>query len=74
VRKEIPKSSEEAVVCVFCGRAGHLDEFCFRRKRIEKRCFNYARNSYRDEFSDFLPHFYSRASPRTSSCAVSFLS
>jgi hypothetical protein len=33
-RKETPKPREEAFVCKFCGRAGHLDEFCFRRKRI----------------------------------------
>jgi hypothetical protein len=36
-RKEIPKPREEAFVCMFCGRAGHLDEFCFRRKTIERR-------------------------------------
>jgi hypothetical protein len=29
-RKETPKPREEAFVCMFCGRAGHLDEFCFR--------------------------------------------
>jgi hypothetical protein len=23
-------------ICMFCGRAGHLDKFCFRRKRMEK--------------------------------------
>jgi hypothetical protein len=65
-------------ICKFCACAGHLDEFCFRRKRIEKRRFDYARNSYRDEFIDFSPRsyshapprFYSRASPRTSSCAL----
>jgi hypothetical protein len=34
VRKEIPKLREEAFICMFCGSAGHLDEFCFRRKRI----------------------------------------
>jgi hypothetical protein len=45
VRKEISKHREEAFVCMFCGRAGHLDEFCFRRKRIEKRHFEYAKNS-----------------------------
>jgi hypothetical protein len=28
-RKEIPKPREEAFVCMFCGRSGHLDEFCF---------------------------------------------
>jgi hypothetical protein len=28
-RKETPKSREEAFVCMFCGRAGHLDEFYF---------------------------------------------
>jgi uncharacterized protein YjeT (DUF2065 family) len=38
---------------MFCGCVGHLDEFCFRHNRIERRCFDYARNSYRDEFSDF---------------------
>jgi hypothetical protein len=71
VGKEIPKPREEAFVCMFCDRAGHLDEFCFRRKRIEKERFDYARNSYRDEFSDFSPRPYSRASPRTSSRALS---
>jgi hypothetical protein len=38
---------------MFCGRAGHLDEFCFRHKRIERRRVEYARDSYRDEFIDF---------------------
>jgi hypothetical protein len=61
VRKEIPKPREEAFVYMFCGCAGHLDEFCFRRKRIEKMHFEYARNSCHDEFLDFLPHSYSRA-------------
>jgi hypothetical protein len=53
VRKETSKPREEAFVCIFCGRVGHLDVFCFRRKRIEKRRFDYARNSYRDKFSNF---------------------
>jgi hypothetical protein len=35
--KEIPKPREQAFVCIFCDHACHLDEFCFRRKRIEKR-------------------------------------
>jgi hypothetical protein len=61
VKKEIPKPREEAFVCMFCGHADHLDEFCFRRKRIEKRHFDYARNSYRDEFIDFPSCSYSRA-------------
>jgi hypothetical protein len=74
VRKEFPKPREKAFVCLFCGRAGNLDEFCFRRKRIEKRRFDYARNSYRDEFSDFPPRHYSHASPRTSSRALSHFS
>jgi hypothetical protein len=77
-RKETPKPSEEAFVCMFCGRAGHLDEFCFRQKRIERRCVEYARDSYRDDFIDFPPHsyshvlprFYSRVSPRTCSRAL----
>jgi hypothetical protein len=59
--KETPKLGEEAFICMFCGRAGHLDEFYFRRKRIEKRHFDYARNSYRNEFIDFPPHTNSRA-------------
>jgi hypothetical protein len=42
VRKETPKPIEEAFICMFCGFAGHLDEFCFCRKRIEKRRFDYA--------------------------------
>jgi hypothetical protein len=78
VRKETPKSREEAFICMFCGRAGHLDEFCFRRKRIERRRVEYARDSYRDEFIDFPPRsyshvpprFYSRVSPRTFSRVV----
>jgi hypothetical protein len=79
VIKETPKSREEAFICMFCDRAGHLDEFCFRRKRIERRRVEYARDSYHDEFIGFsprsyshiLPRFYSRASSRTFSCALS---
>jgi hypothetical protein len=67
VRKDTPKFREEAFICMFCGRAGYLDEFCFRRKRIERRRFDYARNSYRDEFSDFPPCSFSHALPHTSS-------
>jgi hypothetical protein len=63
---------------MFCGRASYLDEFCFQRKRIQRRRVDYARDSYRNEFIDFLPrsyshdppHFYSRASPRTFSRAL----
>jgi regulator of replication initiation timing len=77
-RKESPKPRQEAFVCIFCGRAGHLDEFCFRRKRIERRHVEYARDSYRDEFIDspsrsyshVPPYFYSHASPRTFSRAL----
>jgi hypothetical protein len=77
VKRESPKPREEAFIYMFCGHAGHLDEFCFRRKRIKRRRVEYARNSYRDEFIDFPPHsyshvsprFYSRAPPRTSSRA-----
>jgi hypothetical protein len=53
VRKETPMPREKAFVCMFCGRVGHLDEFCFRHKRIERRRFDYARNSYHDEFLIF---------------------
>jgi hypothetical protein len=65
VRKETPKPREKAFVCIFCGRAGHLDEFCFRRKRIERMRVEYARNSYRDEFIDFPPRSYSHIPPRS---------
>jgi hypothetical protein len=71
VKTESPKSGEEDFVCMFCGHAGHLDEFCFQQKKIEKRNFEYARNSYHDEFFEFPPCSYSRASPRTSSRTLS---
>jgi hypothetical protein len=58
VRKETPEAREEAFVCMFCGRAGHMDEFCFRRKRIERRHVEYARDSYRDVFCFVLIFFY----------------
>jgi hypothetical protein len=82
VRKETPKPRNETFVCMFCGRASHLDEFCFRRKRIETRRVKYARISYHDEFIDFPsrsyshipPHSYSRASPCTFSRALSHTS
>jgi hypothetical protein len=45
VRKETSKSREKALICMFCGCASHLNDFCFHRKRIEKRRFDYARNS-----------------------------
>jgi hypothetical protein len=70
VKRESPKLREEFFVCKIRGCAGHLDQFCFWRKRIEKRCFDYARNLYHDEFIDFPPHSYSRASPRISSRAL----
>jgi hypothetical protein len=44
-RKETPKPREEAFICMFYGRANHLDEFCFWRKRIERRHVEYARDS-----------------------------
>jgi hypothetical protein len=82
VWKETPKPREEAFVYMFYGRVSHLDEFCFRRKRIERGCVEYARDSYRDEFINFpprsyshvLPRFYSRASPRTFSRALPCIS
>jgi hypothetical protein len=70
-RKETPKLREEAFICIFCGRAGHLDEFCFRLKRIERRHVEYARNSYHDEVLDLPPRSYSRVSPRSYSRASS---
>jgi hypothetical protein len=61
VRKETPKSREEDFVFMFCGHADHLDEFCFRHKRIEKRRFEYAKTHivmssliFRLTFTDML--------------------
>jgi hypothetical protein len=45
VKRESLKPRDVAFVCMFCDRADHLDEFCFRRKRIERRRVEYARNS-----------------------------
>jgi hypothetical protein len=70
VKRESPKPREEAFICMFCDRAGHLDEFCFRHKRIEKKRFEYARNSNRDEFLDLPPRSYSRIPPRSYSRAL----
>jgi hypothetical protein len=82
VKRESTKLRDDVFICMFYGRAGHLDEFCFRRKRIEKRRVEYARNSYRDEFFDVPPQSYSRvpplsysrASPRTFLRALSHFS
>jgi hypothetical protein len=71
VRKETPKPREEAFICMFCGRAGHLDEFCFRRKKIERTRVEYTRDSYHDEFFDVPPQSYSRIPPRSYSHALS---
>jgi hypothetical protein len=78
VSKETLKPRKKAFVYIFCGSAGHLDEFCFRWKRIERKRVEYARDSYHDEFIDFPPRsyshvpprFYSRTSPRTFSRAL----
>jgi hypothetical protein len=35
VKKNTPNPSEEVYICMFCGHAGHLDEFCFQCKRME---------------------------------------
>jgi hypothetical protein len=56
---------------MFCGRAGQLDEFCFRRKRIERRRVEYARDSYRNNFIDFPPRSYSHVPSRSYSRASS---
>jgi hypothetical protein len=74
VRKETPKPREKVFVCMFYGRDSHLDEFYFRHMRIERRRLDYTRNSYRDEFSDFLPRSFSRSLSLTSSHALSHLS
>jgi hypothetical protein len=55
VKRESPKPREEAFVCMFCGHAGYLDEFCFQCKRIERTCF-YAHASPRTSSCAF-PQF-----------------
>jgi hypothetical protein len=71
VKRESSKPREEASIYIFCGYAGHLDEFYFRRKRIERRRVNYARDSYHDELFDLPPRSYSRVLPRSYSRASS---
>jgi hypothetical protein len=56
-----------AYTCMFCACVGHLDEFCFQHKRIEKRSVDYSRNSYHNEFIDSPPHISSGA-PSHFSC------
>jgi hypothetical protein len=65
LKRESPKPREEDFLCIFCGRAGYMDKFYFQRKRLERRHFEYATNSYHDEFFDFLSRSYSCASPYT---------
>jgi hypothetical protein len=74
VKRESSKSREKAFVCMFHGSADHLDEFCFRWKRIKRRRVKYARNSYHDEFFDLPPCSYSRVSPRSYSRALPYTS
>jgi hypothetical protein len=66
VKKNTPNSSEEVYICMLYGYAGHLDEFCFQRKRMEKRCVDYAKYSYHDEFIDFPHHISSHTLSRFS--------
>jgi hypothetical protein len=70
VKRESPKSREEAFICMFCSLAGHMDEFCFRHKRIERRHIEYTRNSCHGEFFDIPPQSYSRVPPRLYSRAL----
>jgi hypothetical protein len=65
VKRETLKPRDDVFICMFCGRAGHLDEFCFRRKKIERRHIEYARDSYRDEFLDLPPHYHSQVPPHS---------
>jgi hypothetical protein len=51
--KNTPNPSEKVYICMFYGCVGHLDEFYFRCKRMEKSRVDYARNSYHDEFINF---------------------
>jgi hypothetical protein len=71
VKREIPKLRDDAFICMFCGHAGHLDEFYFWQKKIERRRVEYARDSYRDVFLDLPPHSHSHVSPHSYSRASS---
>jgi hypothetical protein len=67
VKKNTPNPSEEVYICMFCSHVGHLDQFCFRHKRMEKRRVDYARNSYHNESIEFSTSLFF-------SCFVSFFS
>jgi hypothetical protein len=68
-KKPTGQERKHLFACV-CGHAGHLDEFCFQRKKIERRRVEYSRNSYHDEFIDFPPHSYSHVPPCFYSCVL----
>jgi hypothetical protein len=70
VKRQTLSREIKLLFACFFSRAGHLDKFCFHHKRIERMRFEYAINSYRDEFPNFPPRSYSRASPHTSSRAL----
>jgi hypothetical protein len=36
VKRESPKPREEAFICMFCGCAGHLDEFYFHARELRR--------------------------------------
>jgi hypothetical protein len=71
VKRETLKPRDDAFIYMFCGHVGHLDKFCFRRKRIERRHVEYTRDSYRDEFLDLPPRSHSCVPSRCYSCASS---
>ena len=60
-QSSMPKTKRD-FICMFCGREGHLDDFCFRRKRIERRQMALTRNTRHDEFEFSSSRFASRAS------------
>jgi hypothetical protein len=73
VKKETP-NQERKLLCA-CFVAVLVTWMSFASvKRIEKRRFDYAKDSYRDEFIDFPSCSYSRALPRTSSRGLSHFS
>jgi hypothetical protein len=51
VRKEIPKSREEAFVCIFCGRAGHLGEFSYFLPHSYSRALSHTSSHALSRFS-----------------------
>jgi hypothetical protein len=73
VKKETPSRERKLSFACFVAMLVTWTSFASDARELTRDTlsFEYARNSYRDEFFDFLPHSYSHALPHTSSHALS---